>query len=82
MATSENFIILEYTVTESLQITPGGKFCLIRTGDIPYDGEETKEVTYKQAQAWLREHDPQGKYMTWKDAIRVARDWAKEKARY
>ena len=79
MDTSENFVILEYTVTESLQVTPKGRFCLLRVGDIPYDGEEIKEVTPRQAHVWLRKHDPQGKYMTWEDTVRVANDWALKK---
>ena len=61
MDTSENVVILEYAVTESLQVTPKGKFCILRVGDIPYDGEEIKEGTPRQAHVWLRKHDPQGK---------------------
>jgi len=79
MDASENFFILEYTFTESLQVTPRGKFCLVRIGDIPYEGEEIKEVTRSQARAWLRKHDPQGKYSAWQDPVRVVEDWAKEK---
>lgn len=79
MDTSENFVILECTVTESLQVTPEGKFCLLRTGDIPYAGEEMKEVTPRQAHVWLKTHDPEGKYMTWEDTIRVAQEWGQKK---
>ena len=79
MDTSENYVILECTVTESLQVTPGGKFCLIRVGDIPYHGEEIIELNPRQAHVWLKSHDPQGKYMTWEDTVRVAKDWAIKK---
>ena len=79
MDTSKNFVILEYMVTESLQVTPEGKFCLVRIGDIPYEGEQIREIPRGPARAWLKKHDPEGKYSNWQDALRVVKDWAKEK---
>jgi hypothetical protein len=59
--------------TEYLQMTRAGKF-LLRYGATYL---KPRGLTRRQAERWFKEHYP--KHSSWKDAIREAQEWQKEK---